>query len=150
MKVKNIATMKVEFVNPETTVSEIVRTMKESDIGFVPVVDQRGVIGVITDRDLALRCLGDQPLSASSHAKDVMTPHVYGVHMNADLEEAAWIMVNDQVRRLVVLNDSRSPVGVISIDDLAMFGQGDDTAGRVLRNILHDRRPVMAETGYVR
>jgi hypothetical protein len=51
------------------------------------------------------------------------------------------MMVNDRVRRLVVLNETKEPVGVISLDDLALFNRGSDTAGRVLSNILQDRRP---------
>jgi CBS domain-containing protein len=139
VKIKNIATMKVKGVAPQTTVGEIAKLMEENDIGFIPVIEDGKAVGVITDRDLALRCLSDHATPASFHAKDVMTTHVYAVHMEADLEEAAWMMVNDQVRRLVVLNENREPVGVISLDDLAMFGHGAETAGRVLRNIVQDR-----------
>lgn len=140
MQIKNIATMKVESVQPQTSISEVVKKMMDADIGFVPVVEGGEAIGVITDRDLALRCLADHISPTSFHAKDVMTPHVYSVNMDAELEEAAWMMVNDRVRRLVVLNERREPVGVISLDDLAFFNRGSDTAGRVLSNILQDRQ----------
>jgi CBS domain-containing protein len=145
MQVKNIATMQVTTVTPQTTVQEIVKLMQQEDIGFVPVVEEGRAVGVITDRDLALRCLADHVSLAPFHAKDVMTRHVHSVHMEADLEEAAWMMVNDQVRRLVVLNEDREPVGVITLDDLAMFGQGPETAGRVLRNLLRDRQPTVRQ-----
>ena len=101
----------MESVEPVASVTEIVKLMQQFDIAFVPVVNEGMAIGVVIDRDLALKCLNDHMSPSSIHAEDVMTPTLYAVQMDADPEEAAWMMVNDCFRRLLLLNALLTPLG---------------------------------------
>lgn len=124
MKVKEIMSDKVEIVSPETTLKDAAHKMKQLDIGSLPVCDGRRLVGMLTDRDIAVRSTaqGDDPNAVQ--VKDAMTPKVAWCFDDQDIEEAVKIMESKQLRRLPVINHSKMLSGIISLGDISVRGIG--------------------------
>lgn len=135
MQVNRVATMKIETVSPQDSVYEIARKMSLDQVGFLPVVDNSRLVGVITDRDLVVRCLAENRNPFLTTGADVMTAPGWWVFEDDELDHAAQELVRKKVRRLVVKNHLDGAVGVITLDDIAKFTQGDETSGRILREV---------------
>ena len=122
------------------TVEACARTMKDNNIGFLPVVDvDQRVVGVITDRDLAVRVLAEG-LPRATPIGEVMTRDVRVCHPDDNLQEAEWKMSTTRKSRLLVTDDDGHCVGVISLSDIA---QADTRrAGGVLRAVTRREAPV--------
>ena len=135
MHVRTIMTHATEMVGPATPIREIANRMKKHDIGFVPVCDGDRLVGIVTDRDIAIRAVADGK-PASTMAADVMTPGVECCYADEDVEQAARIMADRQVRRLVVLDraDNRI-VGVISLGDLSTRMNKEETVAKTLEAV---------------
>lgn len=119
MKVKDIMTAEVETCGPETTIEEVASMMGDQDVGSIPVVEKGNLKGMITDRDLVIRGIASQfPLDApvnrimSSDVPTTGTPDM-------EVEEAADLMANNQVRRLPIVEDNRI-VGIVALADIAV------------------------------
>lgn len=144
MQVNRIATMKIETVRPEDTLFEVARKMKLANVGFMPVVDNfERPLGVITDRDLVVRGMAEGRSPVLGHAQEIMSEPAWWIYEDAEVEHAVREMTRKNVRRLLVRNHAGAVVGVLSLDDLALFTHGDETAGRVLESIAR-RIPVPA------
>jgi CBS domain-containing protein len=115
------------------TVQACAEMMRDNGIGFVPVVDaERQVVGVVTDRDLALRVVAND-LPADTPVGYVMTRDVRICHPDDELREAAWKMSSARKSRLIVADERGRCLGVISLSDVA---QADSRrAGAVLRAV---------------
>jgi len=99
-------------------VYELAVLMKQFDIGFIPIVDGKKLIGVVTDRDLVVRGYADKN-PGSTAVEEVMTKHLETISPEAAIEEAAQRMAACQIRRLPVV-DGGELVGVVSLGDLAV------------------------------
>ncbi len=122
MQIKEIMTHTVETISADSSVKEAAEKMKNLDVGFLPVIDGDQLVGVITDRDITIRlvALGLDP--KTTRVRDEMTTAVIYCFEDQDITEAAKIMEDNQIRRLLVLNHNRQPVGVFSVGDLAIHG----------------------------
>lgn len=96
-----------------STIDDISKAMKEYDIGFMPVIDDTKVVGVITDRDALLN--GNSFNSAIT--SDIMTTGIITIDINSSIEDALKHMKNNKVRRLIVCEDNQM-VGILSISDI--------------------------------
>ncbi len=138
MFVRTIMQSKVSFVRPNTSVRAAAALMLDRDIGMLPVCENGKPVGVVTDRDLAIRLLsevgqsGDQPVSA------VMTPHVHFCRGNEDVVTIARMMGNNQVRRLLVCDADGTLTGVVSLGDIARDAS-EELAGQALGEIVESR-----------
>jgi len=135
MKLSEIMTTDVEIIQPDDTLKMAAQKMRDRDIGFLPVCDGEALMGVLSDRDIAIRALADGMDIAVMLGRDLMTtPAIYAFD-DQDVAEAAKIMEENQIRRLVILNrDDKRLVGVISLGDLARKGIMD-ISGRVLQKV---------------
>ena len=108
--------------------------MRQFNIGPVPVCDGDRLVGVVTDRDLVVRgiAMGHDP--HTSTVSSVMTEDAELIHLDADLDEAAEMMRDKQLRRLLVVDDHKNLVGILSLGDLAREAD-DTTAARTLEHI---------------
>lgn len=138
MQVKQVMSENVVVVNPEATVEEAAKKMDESDVGVLPVCDNEELLGMVTDRDMAIRAVARGRDPKRTKVKDVMTPVVVYCYDDQDIEEAVSLMEERQLRRLVVFNRDKQLVGVLSIGDLALYA-GNELAGEVLSEEHHDR-----------
>jgi CBS domain-containing protein len=133
MRVAEVMTRDVETVESTMDLMVAAEKMKIRDVGFLPVLENDEVVGVVTDRDITLRGLGEGRIPQMTTVRDIMTSTVlwcYDV-----LTEAANTMEENRVRRLLVLDGRKRLVGLLSLDDLAARMSSDRLLGTVLRNI---------------
>ena len=115
---------------PETNLKEAALLMRNEHLGFTPITNKSGkLVGVITDRDIAIRAAANNANMEKSVVKDFMTPEVIACYENSDLEEAIRLMKLKQVHRLIVLNNEKEKkiVGVLSLNDIAKKCKTKDT-----------------------
>ena len=119
MKVRELMTDQVVSVSPEESVEIAARTLSQHNVGVLPVCTAAGKLcGVVTDRDLVIRCMAAQKVPAQTKVKDVMTAQVLSVQPDMEAGVAAHLMGRQQVRRLPVTQDGKL-CGMIGLGDLA-------------------------------
>lgn len=118
MKVRDIMSPGVQTAQPDDTVQDVAEAMAGQDIGSMPVCDGRRMVGMVTDRDIALRVVakGLPPSTVVAHA---MTRHVEFCGADDDIDDAAEKMARLKVRRLPVVDEASRLVGVLALGDLA-------------------------------
>ncbi|MBF9029954.1 CBS domain-containing protein [Rhodobacterales bacterium HKCCE3408] len=119
MKVSEAMHAPAEWVSADTPVTEIAARMEMDDIGAVPVGKDDRLIGMITDRDLALRVVGGKKDPAKTVASDVMTPGIVYCRTEESVEDAIHLMDQKKIRRLPVLDEHKRLVGMLSLGDVA-------------------------------
>jgi CBS domain-containing protein len=140
MRCGDVMKTEVARCTETTSVRDCAQTMRDKRIGFLPVVDTDGqVVGVVTDRDLALRVLAAELPDATPVGR-VMTRDVRVCRPADDLETAEWKMASTRKSRLVVVDDAGRCVGVISLSDVAQ-ADSRDRAGGVLRAVTRREAP---------
>ena len=139
MKVDELMTKNPACVTPADTVEEAARLMKEHDAGAIPVVESQGerrLVGMITDRDIAIRVVGAGKTS-STMVRDVMTGGPDAARACDDVDEVEKIMTRRQVRRVPVVDENQRLVGIIAQADLARNDRAasDKKVGKVVEEI---------------
>lgn len=127
MKVYEVMTQDVQTVSPTTMVLEAAKLMEHSKIGFLPVVIGPHVIGVITDRDIALRVVGKGLSTTRTRVSTVMSPEPVFVYDDQPIEEAIAIMCAKKIARILVQNRRGRFSGVLSVDDIATLADPEQT-----------------------
>lgn len=117
MPVDDLARSEVITADPETRVSDLAAIMDEEDVGSIVITMQNMPVGIVTDRDLAIRLLRESVDPASMTAEDVMTTGVCTIDRSAGFYEAATTMAENDIRRLPVC-EGDTLVGIITSDDL--------------------------------
>ena len=135
MKVNEIITHDPEVIRPETALIEAAQKMKSRDIGMLPVCDGDRLVGVITDRDIAVRGVAQGYDPKTARVQEVMTPEVIYCFDDEDVKDVAKKMEEKQVRRLPVLNRENRLVGIVSLGDLAVRTGKEKLAGEVLERV---------------
>jgi CBS domain-containing protein len=133
MKLKEIMTDQIAVVQADDTVHSAAQKMRDRDVGFLPVLDGGELIGVVTDRDLVTRAVAGGAAPNKMIGLDMVTSPAVYLFDDQSVEEAAQLMREHQIRRLVILNRrDRSVVGVLSLGDLAA-NSTSAMAGEVLQ-----------------
>lgn len=135
MKVSKILTKNPQVISPEATICEAARTMRQFDIGMLPVCDGQRLVGSVTDRDLVIRAVADGADPFKTRVREVMTPKIFYCFEEDDLERAAKIMEDQQIRRLPVLNVAKRLVGIISLGDLAIRSRDEELVEEVMEHV---------------
>ncbi|WP_296676861.1 CBS domain-containing protein [Novosphingobium sp.] len=119
MKVKDVMHKGASWTNPEAPLADLAERMQKEDIGAIPVGENDRLIGMVTDRDIAVRGLSgrDDPLQLT--AREVMSKPIFFCNANEDIEDAVRIMERNKVRRLPVIDENRRMVGMLSLGDVA-------------------------------
>jgi CBS domain-containing protein len=118
MQVQEIMTRPAEVIDPNTTIREAARRMRAENFGAYPVGENDRLIGMVTDRDIVVRGVADDRGGGTTAVRDVMSEHVYYCFEDDDVEQAARVMSEHQVRRLPVLNRDKRLVGMLALADL--------------------------------
>lgn len=121
MLVREIMTRGAEMIDPDTPIREVARRMRRENLGALPIGENDRLIGMITDRDIVVRAVADG-CADEAVAREIMSERVYYCFEEDDLDDAADVMAEHQVRRLPVLNDNKRLVGVVSLADLGLSG----------------------------
>jgi CBS domain-containing protein len=119
MKVKDAMHPGVTWVEPNTPISELARRMRDEDIGSIPIGENDRLVGMVTDRDIAIKAMADGRDVDSLTARDVMSSPILYCRTEQHLDDAARLMENHQVRRLPVINENKRMVGMLSLGDIA-------------------------------
>lgn len=133
MKVSDKMTRNVRLARLDDTIRDAARTMGEMDAGVLPVTDGDKLVGMVTDRDIAVRAIGAGK-GPDTPVREVMTPEVKYCFEDEEIEHVAHNMGDIQVHRLPVVSRDRRLVGIISLGDIAM-GEGPRPAGEALAGI---------------
>lgn len=123
MNVADIMQPRPETVGPKTSLDEIARVMRDQKIGSVPVIENESIIGIVTDRDLATRCVAEGYWPDERCAADIMSAPVTCCRSDATVETAAALFERHQVRRLPIVDEDTALVGMLSISDLVRCGE---------------------------
>ena len=118
MKIKDMMHKGVECVAPNATLQQIVKKMKDFDVGAIPVCEGDKAIGMVTDRDIAMSLADGKDVSKIS-ASDLMSKNVIYCRDTEEAEDAIRIMEKNQIRRLPVLNEAQKLVGMVSRGDIS-------------------------------
>lgn len=137
--VEQLMTSSIISVSPNQTIEEAARLMQNHNIGAIPVVENNRIIGMVTDRDITIRSTADggnekQPVS------QIMTNEVISVTPETQVDEAARLMAEKQIRRLPVIENNQI-VGMISLGDIATEQQFESKAEEALSQISTPSRP---------
>jgi CBS domain-containing protein len=134
MLVQDIMSKDVEVLNPRATVVEAARKMRDLDVGMMPVCDGEKIQGVITDRDIVINVIAEGKDCRSVAVQDCIQGSPKWVYADSDVDEAARLMEDEQIRRLIVVDRNKKLVGVLSLGDIATRGD-EDMAGNALEEI---------------
>ena len=135
MKIKDVTTRNPEVIHPDAMLCEAARKMKQYDIGMLPVCDGDRLVGTITDRDITIRAIADGADPLRTKVKEIMTHRIAYCFEDAELDEAAEIMEEKQIRRLAVLNDQKRLVGIVSLGDLAIRSHDERLVEEVMERV---------------
>jgi CBS domain-containing protein len=133
MRVSDAMTRDVRVANPNQSIREAARMMADVDAGILPVGEQDRLVGMITDRDIAVRAVA-QGKGPETPVREVMTSEVKYCFEDEDTDHVAHNMADLQVRRLPVVNRDKRLVGILSLGDLAVM-EGAKPAGEALAGI---------------
>ena len=133
MKVKQAMTSEVRVASPDQTIREAARLMAELDAGALPVAENDRLVGMITDRDIAVRAVAEG-LPADTPVSEIMSREVLYCFEDQALDDVARNMGQVQVRRLPVVNRDKRLVGIVSFADLARTEQ-PTTVGRAVSHV---------------
>jgi len=126
MKVKKAMHKGVDWVGPDTPISDIAKLMRQHDIGAIPIGDNDQLIGMVTDRDIVCKGLARNGFDASRmKARDVMTPGIHCCREDDDLAKAIHHMEELKIRRLPVINQAKRMVGILSLGDVGHTAPND-------------------------
>lgn len=134
MEIKNIMTKTVATINAEDTVERAAQMMKEHNVGSIPVCRGENVVGIITDRDIALRSAAEGQNVHQQKVKDIMTSNPVTGAPTMDVHEATRLMSERQVRRLPIVENNKV-VGIVALGDLAVEPKFANEAESALSNI---------------
>jgi CBS domain-containing protein len=126
MKVKEVMHKGVDWVGPDTPVTDLAKLMRQHDIGAIPIGENDQLIGMVTDRDIVCKGLAEDNFDASrATARDVMTPGIHCCGEDDDLAKAVRHMEELKVRRLPVINKNKRMVGILTLGDISRSAPSD-------------------------
>jgi CBS domain-containing protein len=120
MKVKEAMHKGVDWVGPNTPITDLAKLMCQHDIGAIPIGENDRLVGMVTDRDIVCKGLAQDSFEVRrATARDVMTPGIHCCREDDDLGKAVRHMEELKVRRLPVINTSKRMVGILSLGDVS-------------------------------
>lgn len=127
-------TRRADTIGPDETIERAAQHMRDFNIGILPVCSADRLIGVVTDRDLTVRATASGRFPARTIVREVMTHQVFYCFEDEDLVDAAKLMEQRAVRRLLVLDEAMRLVGVLSVDDVATAAGQPRLAGEIVEH----------------
>ncbi len=134
MQLNEVMTLSVEFIEPNATLQNAAKLMRELNVGSLPICEGKQLIGMVTDRDITIRATAEGLDPRRTKVKKAMTPEVLYCFEDQDIEQAVHIMNDHQIRRLPVVDRDKTLVGIVSLGDLVQR-TGEDLAGHALQGI---------------
>jgi CBS domain-containing protein len=139
-QVHEMMTRDVRTVAPGDSIVQAANVMQELEVGVLPVCDGNKLVGVVTDRDIAVRGVARQISPDESPVKQIMTEDACWCYADDSVDEALSLMSTAQIRRLPVVDRDKRLVGILSLGDVAAKGKADKT-GQPLGRISEPAQP---------
>jgi CBS domain-containing protein len=133
MQISEVMTANPQVAKPSDTVAEVARRMNDIDTGAIPVVEDGRILGIITDRDIVLRVVGEQR-SFDTRVDEVMTTEVQTCRDDASIADVIFQMTDKQVRRILIVDGGDRLTGIVSLGDVAQEASSRK-AGSILEDI---------------
>jgi CBS domain-containing protein len=141
MKIREIMTPDAQCVRPDETLVDAASLMRQLDVGVLPVCDGDEVVGIITDRDIAIRAVADSRHPATTMVREIMTPGTITVFDDQEVDEVVHILEQHQIRRAPVLSRDDRLVGIVSLGDIAVDASAA-VSGEALKRVSQPAEPV--------
>jgi CBS domain-containing protein len=135
MLIKEIMSEKPICLSPDTSLKDAAKEMEKIDAGFIPVEENGQIIGIVTDRDIAIRAVSDGQDPNSTTVKEIMSTEVISCLEDDDIKKAADMMRQKQIRRLIVLNKNKELVGILSLGDIVTNSEDIQLSGKLIKDI---------------
>jgi len=135
MKVREIMTANVECISSSMPIAKVAETMRDMDIGFIPVCENDKVVGTVTDRDITIRSVAQGRDPRLAPVSEVMTQTVFHCYEDEEVDSVALAMQQSEVRRMLIFDRQDNLVGVISLGDIAKASGEERIAGETLGQI---------------
>jgi len=135
MLIQEVMTRNVECVEADALLKDAASRMEIFNVGSLPVCDHDQLVGILTDRDIAVRSIADGKDPRSTTVRDVMTPEIVYCFDDQGVEEAVQVMKENQIRRLPILDQDNRLIGIVSLGDLANDFGDKEVVGRALDRI---------------
>jgi CBS domain-containing protein len=134
MKVREIMTSGTQGLQDSESVTKAASLMRELNVGALPIFQDGKISGILTDRDIVVGCIGVSLNPMHTSIGEIMSKEVKTCNEDADISDAAKIMENNKIRRLIVINNSAKVTGMLSVGDIAVKGS-KELGGDVLEKI---------------
>lgn len=134
-QVRDVMTPNPECVSEKDSLRDVARIMKDRDTGVVPVVNDKKIVGLITDRDIVVRGLAEGKDLGNASISELMTRNVRSVREDATLNEVISLMSSSEIRRVPVVNGKDEIVGILSLGDIASDTNLDGKVGKTVESI---------------
>ena len=137
MKAREIMTKDPRTVTPDTGLQEVARLMQSEDVGIIPVVEAGGtsLLGVVTDRDIALRVVAEGKDATTTKVSDVMSKSVTTSKQDDSVDDVMELMGREQLRRIPIVDDRGALVGIVAQADVVREARNDRKAERTVEQI---------------
>ena len=133
-KVSEVMTDRPRCVTPETPVTEAAQLMEAEDVGSLPILDGEQLAGMVTDRDIVIRAVAKGKDPKGMPVREVASRDLVTVHADDDLSDALRLMASHQVRRLPVVDDDNTLVGIVAQADVALEAK-EKAVGEMVEDI---------------
>jgi len=120
MKVKEVMKRNVKVVESNSTIQEVAEIMKELDVRDMPVIAGKDIVGIITDRDIVVKVVANGMIPKEAKVVDGMKEGLFVCGEDDNIEDAARLLVRNEVRHLLVMNRQKSLAGIVSLEDMTL------------------------------
>jgi CBS domain-containing protein len=141
MKIREIMTPDAQCVGPDETLVEAAGLMRQLDVGVLPVCDEGEIIGILTDRDIAIRAVAECRSPETTTVREIMSPGTVCVYEDQDVDEVVEILEQHKIRRVPVVSREKRLLGIVSLGDIAVDASAALSA-EALRCVSQPSEPV--------
>ncbi len=140
MKVKDIMTTNVTYVEPNASILDTAKLMQQHNVGSIPVCDKGSVVGMVTDRDIVVRNIAIGKNPQQTPVSDIMTTGITSVSPDMEMSQVTKMMADSQIRRVPVV-DQNNLVGIVALGDVATDAKFDTEVADTLTEISRPSKP---------
>ena len=134
MKAKDVMTTDPVTLGPQATLGEAATLMRQEDCGSIPIVEDGRLVGIVTDRDIVVRAVAAGKDARNTKVREVMSADPVCISPDTDMDEAAKVMADRQIRRLPVVEDGKL-AGILVIGQIARRDPDEQQTGETLKEI---------------
>jgi len=134
--IKELMSDDLLLVEKSTTITNAAKLMRDKEYGALPVIDKDKLVGIVTDRDLVMYCIAQELSPANNTVEIAMSSKLYTCNENQLIKDAADIMSEQDIRRLVIVNDNGTPVGMLSHVDIFKCAYKNEVNDDIVHRLL--------------